>query len=85
MEALSVDIETRVLNDLDEVHELTQMGIEHPELIRVINNVESHLSSDVAFAYHILFTFAHVFHMRQRKKYRVTMNGQVGPMDEKCV
>ena len=68
MQTLSVDIETKVLNDLDErMHEITYVGIERPELIRVISKVESDWSSEVAYAYHILFTFAHVFHMRKRK------------------
>jgi hypothetical protein len=67
MQALSVDIETKILNDLDErIHGLTQMAVERPELIRVVNNVERDLSSDVAYSYHILYTFAHVYHMRQR-------------------
>jgi hypothetical protein len=40
MQALSVDIETKILNDMDErIHGLTQMGVERPELIRVVNNV----------------------------------------------
>jgi len=65
---LSVDIETKILSDLDErMHEITHMGIERPELIKVISKVESDWSSEVAYAYHILFTFAHVFHMRKRK------------------
>jgi hypothetical protein len=67
MQALSVDIETKILNDLDErIHGLTQMAVERPELIRVVNNVERDLSSDVAYSYHILYTFAHVYHMQQR-------------------
>ena len=67
MQALSVDIETKILNDMDErIHWLTQMAVERPELIRVVNNVERDLSSDVAYSYHILYTFAHVYHMRQR-------------------
>ena len=67
MQALSVDIETKILNDMDErIHGLTQMAVERPELIRVVNNVERDLSSDVAYSYHILYTFAHVYHMRQR-------------------
>jgi hypothetical protein len=62
-----VDIETKILNDLDErIHGITQMAVERPELIRVVNNVERDLSSDVAYSYHILYTFAHVYHMRQR-------------------
>ena len=68
MQSLSVDIETKILSDLDErIHEITRVGIERPELIKVISKAESHWSSEVAYAYHIMFTFAHVFHMRKRK------------------
>ncbi|HEY9492106.1 MAG TPA: hypothetical protein VIP56_08985, partial [Nitrososphaeraceae archaeon] len=65
MEVLSVDIETKILNDLDErMHQITNIMIDRPELIKVVSKVESDWSSEVAYAYHILFTFAHVFHMR---------------------
>jgi len=68
MQTLSVDIETKILNDLDErMHQITNIMIERPELIKVVSKVESEWSSEVAYAYHILFTFAHVFHMRTRK------------------
>lgn len=68
MEVLSVDIETKILNDLDErMHQITNIMIDRPELIKVVSKVESDWSSEVAYAYHILFTFAHVFHMRTRK------------------
>jgi hypothetical protein len=68
MQSLSVDIETKVLSDLDEkIHDLTQMAVERPELIRIVSNVESDLTEEVAFTYHLLHTFAHVFHMHQRK------------------
>jgi hypothetical protein len=41
MQTLSVDIETKILNDLDErIHGITQMGVEKPDLIRVIYNVD---------------------------------------------
>jgi len=67
MEALSVDIETKILSDLDlRLREITRMMIDRPELIKVVSKVESDWSSDVAYSYHILFSFAHVFHMRQR-------------------
>jgi hypothetical protein len=68
MQALSVDIETKILNDLDErIHGITQMGVERPELIKVVSNTPADYSSpDVPFAYHILYILAHVFHMRQR-------------------
>jgi hypothetical protein len=68
MQSLSVDIETKVLNDLDEkMHGLTRMAVERPELIRIVSNVESDLTEEVAFTYHLLYTFAHVYHMHQRK------------------
>lgn len=67
MEALSVDIETKVLSDLDlRLREITHLMIDRPELIKVVSKVESDWSSDVAYSYHVLFSFAHVFHMRQR-------------------
>ena len=67
MEALSVDIETKVLSDLDlRLREITRMMIDRPELIKVVSKVESDWSSEVAYSYHVLFSFAHVFHMRQR-------------------
>jgi hypothetical protein len=68
MKVLSVDIETEILSDLDDrIHGITQMGVERPELIRVITNTPSHYSSpDVPFAYHILYMLAHVYHIRQR-------------------
>lgn len=64
---LSEEIETKVLNDLAQrMHALHDIVIEHPELIKVISKVNVN-SPDVAYAYDLLFTFAHVFHMRQRK------------------
>ena len=67
MQVLSVDIETKVLNDLAErMHALHQIVIKSPELIKVVSKVDAN-SPEVAYAYDILFTFAHVFHMRKRK------------------
>ena len=67
MAALSVDIKTKVLSDLDlRLREITHLMIDRPELTKVVSKVESDWSSDVAYAYHILFTFAHVLHMRER-------------------
>ncbi|MGH9996528.1 MAG: hypothetical protein ACRD7F_00800 [Nitrososphaeraceae archaeon] len=68
MKILSADIETKILNDMDErMREITQMAVGQPELIKVLSNVPANYSSpEVAFAYYILYTFAHVFHMWQR-------------------
>jgi len=64
---LSEDIETKVLNDLAQrMHALHDIVIERPELIRLISKTNIN-SPEVAYVYDIFFTFAHVFHMRQRK------------------
>jgi hypothetical protein len=66
-QSLSVDIETKVLNDLAErMHAQVEILVERPQLIKVLNKVDAE-SSEMAYAYDILFTFAHAFHMRQRK------------------
>lgn len=42
METLSVDIETKILSDLDlRIREITRMMIDRPELIKVVSKVES--------------------------------------------
>jgi len=42
MQTLSVDIETKILSDLDlRIREITRMGIERPELIKVVSKIES--------------------------------------------
>jgi len=42
MQKLSVDIETKVLSDLDEkMNDLTRVAIEKPQLIKIVSNVES--------------------------------------------
>lgn len=50
MQALSVDIETKVLNDLDErMHEFTRLGIERPQLINVISKSETGWTPEIAY------------------------------------
>ena len=67
-QALSVDIETKVLNDLNEkMQGLTKTAIERPELIKVVSNVQMNWSAELGYAYDILNTFAFVFQMHQRK------------------
>jgi hypothetical protein len=53
---------------LDEkIHDLTQLAVEKPQLIRIVSNVESDLTEEIAFTYHLLHIFAHAYHMHQRK------------------
>jgi hypothetical protein len=67
MQALSVDIETKVLNDLDEkLRSAGEMMVQNPELIKMLNKSETQRSPELVFAYYILYMCAHSFHMRQR-------------------
>src|SRR5437667_4074018 len=64
---LSIDIETKVLCDLDEkMHRLEEHLLERPELARVINNVRS-LSPEAVYAFDVFNVFSHAYDMRQRK------------------
>jgi hypothetical protein len=68
IQGLSIDLETKILNDLDDkINGLTRMMVDSPELIKVVSKTESHFTPDLAFSYHVLYTFAHAFHMYQRK------------------
>jgi hypothetical protein len=65
-QSLSVDIETKVLNDLAErMHAQVEILIGRPQLTKVLSKLDEE-SQELAYAYDILFTFAHAFHMRQR-------------------
>ncbi len=64
---LSIDIETKVLSDLDEkMHRLEEHLLERPELASVINNVRS-LSPEAVYAFDVLNVFSHAYDMRERK------------------
>src|ERR671927_184186 len=66
MQKLSADIETKVLSDLDDkITDLTRLTIEKPQLMTIVDNVESRQTEEIAFTYHLLQTFAHVYHMHQ--------------------
>jgi hypothetical protein len=66
-QSLSVDIETKVLNDLAErMHAQVEILIRQPQLTKVLSKLEE-ATPELAYAYDILFTFAHAFHMRRRK------------------
>ena len=68
MQKRSVDIETKVLSDLDEkITDLSQLLVEKPQLMKIISNAESYQTEETAFTYHLLQTFAHAYHMHQRK------------------
>jgi hypothetical protein len=73
IQALSADLEARVLNDLDEkLHRIGEIFMEKPEFVRVINDVppgggnDGVFAPEAAFAYYVMFFCRHCFHMRQR-------------------
>lgn len=73
IQALSADLEARVMNDLDEkLHRIGEIFMDKPEYVRVLNDVPSQVGSEAAFApeaafaYYVMFFCAHCFHMRQR-------------------
>ncbi|HZI71662.1 MAG TPA: hypothetical protein VFD60_10940 [Nitrososphaeraceae archaeon] len=45
---------------------MSQLIIEHPSLIKVINNPQNP-TLDLAFAYYVLYTCSHAYDMRERQ------------------
>src|ERR687887_1102317 len=67
IQSLSIDQQTRVLNDLDEkVRKMAEIIIEKPAMQKVIYELEKP-SEELAFGYYILFICSHAYSMRQRK------------------
>ncbi|MGI0086019.1 MAG: hypothetical protein ACREBQ_13150 [Nitrososphaerales archaeon] len=67
-QSIALDLETRVLNDLDEkLHHLVEIFIGSPEFVKIIYNVPSNISSELPVSYYVLFMCSHVYHMHQRK------------------
>ena len=67
LEGFRIDLETRVLSDVDEkFHRIGEIFIEKPELVHTIYKTPEALGPDLPFTYYALFFCAHIFHMRQR-------------------
>ncbi len=68
MRNLSVDIETKVLNDLDDkLHGMAEMLVHRPELVKLLSKNQPNQTPELVFAYYILYMCSYAFHMRQRK------------------
>lgn len=69
IQKLSIDVESKVLNDLDEkIHRMGEMIIERPELGKVITNIQTdRWSVELPFAFYVLYICSHAYSMRQRK------------------
>jgi hypothetical protein len=67
MQNLSIDIESKILNDLDDkMHNLSEIAINRPELAEIFNRDAGAQPPKEACAMYALNVFAYAFHMRQR-------------------
>jgi hypothetical protein len=72
IQSLSIDQQTRVLNDLDEkVRKMAEIIIEKPTMQKVIYKLEKP-SEELAFVYYILFICSHTYAMHKRN----VLNGE---------
>jgi hypothetical protein len=66
LHSLSIDQQTRVLNDLDEkMHKMAELVIERPTIQKVIDKQDTP-SEELAFSFYVLWVCAHAYAMRQR-------------------
>jgi hypothetical protein len=67
IQSLTIDQQTRVLNDLNEkYHKMAELAMEDPSIQKVIDN-EGKLSRELAFSFYIIWICSHAYAMRQRK------------------
>jgi hypothetical protein len=68
LQTIKTDIETNVLNDLDEkLHGAAEAMMQNPKLVKLFNRSgNADASEELVFAYYVLYMCAHAFHMRQR-------------------
>ena len=65
---LRVDLESKVLNDLnDQIHGMGEMLVERPELVKMLNKNVVNPSPELVFSFKILYMCAHAYRMRERK------------------
>src|ERR1700731_2823125 len=68
IQGLTVDVETRVLNDLDEKrYRISELLIDNPEWISVVAGPTSGSKPEHVLAYMVAMVSAHAYHMRERK------------------
>jgi len=68
IQGITVDVETRVLNDLDEKrYRISELMVEKPEMISVVAGPASGTRPEHVIAYMVAMVCAHAYHMRERK------------------
>jgi hypothetical protein len=71
MQELSIDIETKVLNDLDDkLHGIAELAIARPEVAEILDRESANQGPKEPVAMYVLYIYAYAFHMRQRKVLR---------------
>ena len=82
---MTLDLETRVLNDLDEkLHGLISISIDSPKLIKMVYDTPYEVTEEIPYAYYILFMCAHAYHMKEKNLERKRM-GRLATMDEERI
>ena len=70
-QGFNLDIETKVLNDLDEkVRKMAEIIIEKPSMQKVMYKLEKP-SEEIAFAYYLFFISSHAYAMHRRNVLKV--------------
>lgn len=68
IKGITVDVETRVLNDLDEKrYRISELLLNDPRLISVVAGPTSGSKPENVIAYMVAMVSAHAYHMRERK------------------
>jgi hypothetical protein len=68
IQGITTDVETRVLNDLDEKrYRISELMLDNPELISVVAGPASGSKPEHVIAYMVAMVSAHAYHMRERK------------------
>ena len=67
MQKLSTDLETKVLNDLnDKLHGIAEVALARPEVGELLDRESANMSTKESAAMYILYVYAYGFQMRQR-------------------
>lgn len=68
IQSMSVDVESRVLNDLDEKrYKISELILDNPSLISAVAGPTSGSRPEHVVAYMVALVSAHAYHMRERK------------------
>jgi hypothetical protein len=68
---ITTDIETKVLNDLDDkLHGIAELALARPEVSELLDRESANQGPKESVAMYVLYIYAYAFHMCQRKVLR---------------